>query len=225
MKRVFLALTVIVVVVSLATAGTFAHFSDTEESQDNYLETGSLDLQLGDDAPEVIRGNGTVEYPDAEAEAYGEDPLGDSVTETWLLPNAEVDDTVTSCVHLRNVGDLSGDDLYVDCRIRNIDFQGGTSDKDEMLVINSLVYRDSSSISIVWTNVTGQHYNPAFIDDDDGDGRITLNDLELHGLVLPVPNTGFTRLCMRVTLDVPLDIDPNQYQGDETQMTLIFTLK
>ena len=225
MKEIVSALIVILAVASLATVGTLAHFSDTELITDNYLETGSLDLQLGDEAPEVIRYDGTAEYPSATAEGHGEDPLGDSVTETWLLPSADVGDSVNSCVYVRNVGSLSGDNISVYCTIENIDFYGGTSNKDEMLVINTLIYYNTASISIVWTDGAGQHCQVPYMANMDSDPRITLHDLKLHGIPgLPVPNSTFTRLEMSVTFDVPAGIDPDQYQGDETRMTLTFNL-
>jgi len=227
MKQVFLALTVIMVVASLAMVGTYASFSDIETSQDNYLETGSLDLQLGDDAPVVMRsGSTTPEYPGGTAEGYGEDPLGDSVEETWLLPQADVGDTVNSLVWVRNVGSLPGDHLDVYCTINNIDFYGGTSNKDEMLVINYLTYYDtfnSFNIPIVYTINNVQYCTAPYMANMDSDSRITLNDLELHGIPgLPVPIGDFIQLEMSVTFDPTSN--PNQYQGDETQMTLMFAL-
>ncbi|MBA7672334.1 hypothetical protein ES703_80510 [subsurface metagenome] len=226
MKQVLLALTVILVVAALAGVGTYASFSDIETSTGNYLETGSLDLQLGDDAPVVIRKDTTIEYPTAIAEGFGEDPLGDSVTETWLLPGADVGDTVDSCIYVRNVGSLSGDHLYIYCTIENIDFDADISDKDKMLVINNLIYRNGPGIPLVWTTPSGQQHNYPYVSDSDTDGRITLHDLALYGIRgLPVPSSDFTRLEMSVTLDVPPGVDPNQYQGDETRMTLIFHLQ
>jgi len=219
-----LALTVILVVASLAAVGTYASFSDIETSTGNYLETGSLDLQLGDEAPVVIRSNGDIEYPEAIAEGFGEDPLGDSVTETWLLPQADVGDTVTSLVWVRNVGSLPGDHLDVYCTINNIDPEGDTViPKDEMLVINYLTYYNTSTLPLVWNS--GEGYNWPYVSDYDNDGRITLHDLEMYGIRnLPVPDGAFTRLEMSVTFDVPSGVDPNQYQGDETQMSLMFAL-
>jgi len=227
MKQVMLALTVILVVAVLAGVGTYASFSDIETSTGNYLETGSLDLQLGDDAPIVVRSDNTIEYPPAIAEGFGEDPLGDSVTETWLLPGADVGDSVDSCVYVRNVGSLSGGDhLDIYCTIENIDLYGGISNKDEMLVINSLIYRNGPGIPLVWTTPSGQGYNYPYVSDSDTDGRITLHDLALYGIRgLPVPSSDFTRLEMSVTFDVLPGVDPNQYQGDETRMTLTFHLQ
>jgi len=228
MKQVLLALTVILVVASLAAVGTYASFSDIETSTGNYLETGSFDLQLGDEAPEVMRsGYTTPEYPGGYAEDYGEDPLGDSVEETWLLPQADVGDTVTSLVWVRNVGSLPGDHLDVYCTINNIDADNDTDiPKDEMLVINYLTYYDkfkTFSIPVVYTISNVQYCTAPYMANMDTDPRITLNDLELHGIPgLPVPIGDFIKLEMSVTFDPTSN--PNQYQGDETQMTLMFAL-
>jgi predicted ribosomally synthesized peptide with SipW-like signal peptide len=54
MKNVVLSVVVICALAAGGLGGTFAHFSDTEESIDNYLEVGSLDLQVnGFDDPFV----------------------------------------------------------------------------------------------------------------------------------------------------------------------------
>jgi len=225
-KQVLLALTVILVVASLAGVGTYASFSDIETSTGNYVETGDLDVQLGDDAPMVTRKDGTIEYPSATPEDFGEDPMGDSVTETWLLPNAVVGDTVDSCVWIRNMGSIDGEYLNVYCTTENIDFYGEESNKDEMLVINDLIYRNGPGIPLVQTTPSGQQYQHPYVSDDDGDGRITLHDLALYGIRdLPIPSSDFSRLEMSVTFDVPPGVDHNQYQGDETRITFTFHLE
>ena len=54
MRNVLLSITVVAVLIAGGLSGTFAHFSDTEESTGNYLETGSLDLKVnGYDDPMV----------------------------------------------------------------------------------------------------------------------------------------------------------------------------
>jgi predicted ribosomally synthesized peptide with SipW-like signal peptide len=54
MKNIMLSVVVIAALVTAGLGGTFAHFSDTEESLGNYLQTGSLDLQVnGWDDPDV----------------------------------------------------------------------------------------------------------------------------------------------------------------------------
>lgn len=54
MRNVLLSLTVVAVMVSGGLTGAFAHFSDTEESEGNYLQTGSMDLKVnGYDDPLV----------------------------------------------------------------------------------------------------------------------------------------------------------------------------
>ncbi len=119
MKQVIIALVTIVSVASLATAGTLAHFSDTEESKDNYLETGSIDLQLGD--YETYPPAGPPPYS-VEDEDYGDDPMGDSVIETWhYLPGYPggmepgAGNTLASMVKLRNVGDNEATSLVITC--------------------------------------------------------------------------------------------------------------
>ena len=161
------------------------------------------------------------EYPGGTAEDFGEDPLGDSVAETWLLPQADVGDTVTSYVGMRSVCGLPGERMDVLCDVENIDFYGGASDKDVWLVINSLVYRNDLNLTIVGPGGA----NAAHFDDADGDGRLTIHDLALYGISnLPVPNGDYTTLDMTVTFSPPPEI-ANDYQGDMTNMTLIFNLK
>lgn len=138
MKQVLLALITIIAVASLATLGTFAHFSDTETSPDNVLETGSLDLQLAD-----------------WDEGFTDDPLYDSVTQTWYYlgsypPGMSPGDSLEAAVYLTNVGSLTGDRLDIYCVIVNTELDdydvfpsehdaeqakvGGRDDDDDGLV-------------------------------------------------------------------------------------------
>ena len=48
MKNVFLSVVVVTTLLAAGLGGTFAHFSDTEESLDNWIQTGSLDLKISD---------------------------------------------------------------------------------------------------------------------------------------------------------------------------------
>ena len=48
MKNIFLSVVVIGSLVAAGVGGTFAHFSDTEESLDNFIQTGSVDLRISD---------------------------------------------------------------------------------------------------------------------------------------------------------------------------------
>ena len=268
MRQVLLALITIIAVASLAAVGSYAHFSDTETSADNVLETGSLDLQLGD-----------------WDEGFTDDPLYDSVTQTWYYlgsypPGMAPGDSLHATVYLTNVGDSAGDHLDIYCDIVNteltdydtdeehdaenakvggrdddddglvdedwfdgIDNDGdglidedlgygdvpitrapgyGIFDKDKVMIINYMEYKNSppSPIVIVWND--GTDWDPAYMADVDGDGKITLYDFDKHPVLnLPPPVGGLANLSMKVTFDINAG---DEYQGDQTQMTLIFNL-
>jgi predicted ribosomally synthesized peptide with SipW-like signal peptide len=54
MKNIALALIVVVALVGAGLGGTFAHFSDTEESLDNEIQIGSIDLKVIDKTSGVM---------------------------------------------------------------------------------------------------------------------------------------------------------------------------
>jgi hypothetical protein len=106
----------------------------------------------------------------------------------------------------------------------------GVYDKDRVMIITSMTYHTTTIIS-------GSYINPVFFvladDDIDGDGRISLYEFQekgLHGLT-PVPNdegeitffmtVEFAEMMNRGDVWVPVG---NEYQGDATNTTLIFTL-
>jgi hypothetical protein len=136
-----------------------------------------------------------------------------------------------SRVYLRNVGSLTEGHLDIDCVNRNYDGSDNPTDvpKDAVMVIDYLTYYNSPEVKIVWTDGTGQHWNTTYIDDVDGDGRITLHDWELHGVsgLNPPPASGAC-LDMRVVFDPPTEGHPyysaDEYSGFSTMMTLFFGL-
>ena len=266
MRQVLLALITIIAVASLAAVGSYAHFSDTETSPDNVLETGSLDLQLGD-----------------WNEGFTDDPLYDSVTQTWYYggsypPGMSPGDSLEAAVYLTNVGDSAGDHLDIYCVIVNTELDDydvypsehdaeqakvggrdddddglvdedpldgadndgdglidedlgygdvvplepgyGIFDKDKVMIINYMKYQNAGAIDIVWND--GTEWDPTYMADVDGDGKITLYDFKKHPVPnLPPPVGGFANLSMKVTFDINAG---DEYQGDQTQMTLIFNL-
>ena len=276
MKQVFLAVVVIVVAVSLSVAGTLAHFSDTEVSPGNTLETAYLDLKLSDI-----------------------DEYGDGISQTWSFPLAMPGDSLSASATLQNVGDDINTTVHITCVNRNseilddhvienqaenalvqagidndfdgdvdedpidgIDNDGDTlvdedgipvlsgvdndsdGDVDEDPVdgidndLDTLVDEDPGDIPLAanrgiydkdrWMVITAMMYDSvdclALLSDADGDGRISLNDLEILGLyTLPAPVGGGTiGLTMTVWFDT---LAENEYQGDQVDMTLIFTLQ
>ena len=273
MRQVLLALTTIIAVASLAAVGSYAHFSDTEMSQDNYLETGSLDLQLAD-----------------ADEGFTDDPLYDSVTRSWYYKNSyppgmTPGDSVQGVVYLQNVGDSNANRLDIYCHIVDIeldndtdsendaenyilidtgkdvdnDFDGltdednadgidndgdglvdedpdpdvspnvtvdagrGVYDKSRVMIITYMTYQNAFPTDIVWND--GTAWDTAYIDDVDLDGKITLFDFKKHPVLnLLPPVSGLANLSMKVTFgEASAGLD--EYQGDQTQMTLTFNLK
>ena len=51
MKNVFLSVLVVTTLLAAGLGGTFAHFSDTEESKDNTIQVGSMDLKIKTKTP------------------------------------------------------------------------------------------------------------------------------------------------------------------------------
>lgn len=60
MKNIILAVAVIVVLALAGMGGLFADFSDIEVSQDNFFQTGSLDLAISDYEGNVYNGDGNI---------------------------------------------------------------------------------------------------------------------------------------------------------------------
>jgi len=277
-KQVVLALITILAVASLAAVGTYATFIDTETSEGNSLQAGTLDLILKNPT-----GVG--------------DSLGHSVLRTWHyenLPSPELmepGDVLSSHVKLNAFGSGEGDHVDIRCvnvniepasdmdaeniaeneilitygydrdddvdglidedDIDGIDNDGdglidedpnpitgpvpttlnrGVYDKDRVMIITSMMYHTTTIIS-------GTYINPEFFvlpdDDIDGDGRISLYEFQVKGLygLTPVPNSEgeitffmtveFAEMMKRGGAWVPVG---NEYQGDATNMTLIFIL-
>ncbi|MBA7680684.1 hypothetical protein ES703_89005 [subsurface metagenome] len=106
----------------------------------------------------------------------------------------------------------------------------GVYDKDRVMIITSMTYHTTTIIS-------GSYINPTYFvlpdDDIDGDGRISLYEFQVKGLhgLTPVPNdkgeitffmtVEFAEMMNRGDVWVPVG---NEYQGDATNTTLIFTL-
>lgn len=201
MKQILSSIIVIVAVASLATGATIAHFSDTETSVGNVIETANVDLTLAD--------------PD---EDFGQDPLGQSVEATWMLPDAIPGDMVTSYVTLKSIDGANGSYVDISCHNQNIDAGGGSCDKDKEMIITQMIY---GCDSIIWGEENS--FDDYWIRDIDGDGQISLDELEAQGILgLPPPAVAGTPFTMTVKLD---DDAGNEYEGDKTLMCLTFNLR
>lgn len=232
MRGIILPAMLLVFAVSLATIGTYAGFVDTETSQDNYVQATTTELFL--------------ENPAGIGETLGHGVIGTWHWNTMPTPiYMDPGDVLTSQVYLNSFGSSEGDHVDIDCVNVNwepdddwpgenarenellgypdppipLDANNGIYDKDTVMIITSMTYHTTP---IIWGEYS---YNPAYITDTSGDSRISLDEFEaqgLHGLT-PVPNAaGIVSFAMTIMFD---DDDPyNEYQGDATNMTLIFTL-
>ena len=206
MKQILVSVIVILAVASLATVGTFAHFSDTETSAGNYLETWNVNLTLAD--------------PD---EDFGQDPLGESVQATWMLrgvptgDGALPGDMVTSYVILKSTDGANSHLVHITCHNQNIDAQGGTSEKDKEMIITQMIY---GCDSIIWGEENS--FDDYWIKDMDDDGQISLDELETQGIYgLSPPAVAGTTFTMTIKFD---EDATNEHVGDKTIMTLTFTM-
>jgi hypothetical protein len=228
MRQLLLSLVIILVAGSLAVVGTYAGYVDTETTTDNVFQTASTELVL-----ENPLGIG-------ESEEHG-------VLRTWHYENdfalelMEPGDVVSSHVYLHSFG--RGLDDYVDIRCINLNSEPdrdtdaenaaedailgedvpndpgiGTFDKDTVMIITGMSYH---TMPIIWGEYNS--YNAAIFTDTSGDGRISLDEFEAQGLhdLTPVPDSGVITFMMTVKF---ADGIWNEYQGDRTNMTLIFTL-
>jgi len=93
MRKILLALIVVLAIASASVGGTFAGFSDIETSHDNYIETGSLDLKVATADENWVAGD------------FHDDPTLDMVME---IDDAEICQTYGSNLLLKNAGSGAG---------------------------------------------------------------------------------------------------------------------
>ena len=278
MRQVLLALITIIVVASLAAVGTYAGFIDTETSEGNFVEAGTLDLFLenptgvGDSLGHgVLRtwhyenltsgnlmepGNVLSSYVKLKAFSTGEgdhvdihcvnvnsEPVSDidaeNVAENEILitHGGGIDDDADGLI---DEDDIDGTDNDGDGLIDEDPNSAtgpvpttpnrGVYDKDRVMIITSMTYHTT-------TIIAGSYINPVFFvlpdDDLDGDGRISLYEFQVKGLhgLTPVPDSeGEITFFMTIEFaemmkrgDAWVSVG-NEYQGDATNMTLIFAL-
>jgi spore coat-associated protein N len=218
MKHVALSMIILVAVASLGLLGAYAGFVDTEVSSDNTIEAGTLDLVLSDGQPSGF---------------------GHGVQQTWNIYLAFPHDSVSRSVQLMNFGTV-GD--YVDVEsISTNDWAVSPPPprplrpKDTVLIITEMTYAGGTAHedTIVWVDdVTwpvggAYHFDAGRITDYDGDGLISLDDLEKQTVEFsPAPNSGSLSFRMSVQFEPQFGPHPdNEYQDIETNTTVIFTLR
>ncbi len=97
MKRVLLALVVVLAVASMSVGGTLAGFCDTETSEGNFIETGSLDLKVAKVSPSW------------EGADYRDDqPWGVGLEHCFDVPDVTPCNSYPSYLKLWNAGCVDG---------------------------------------------------------------------------------------------------------------------
>ena len=237
MKPVLSTIIVILAVASLGVVGTYAGFSDIETSRDNYLETAELNLWLenpqgvGEQWDESVLRTWHYEqkFPPATDPGappwYGRMQPGDSINSYVYL---EADGTVVGNhidIYCSNVNEEldpdtesenSAEDTILGLDVP-VDPNNGIYDKDTVMIITYMMYHQTVIISSEYD------FKSAFFTDTSDDGRISLDEFEAQGLqgLTPVPDSGTITFSMNVKF---ADGDWNEYQGDRTNMTLMFAL-
>lgn len=228
--RPLISLITIFIAVVLASAGTFAYFSDSESSAGNSFTAGTMDLKIRDQ----------------------DESFGDGVTATWTATDMKPGDEFnfsTQFVQLAKVGTVDPDHLEITCDY-SVDETSNPVESDtdpntnlnpdsmaKEMVITRAVYRnDSWCIDLL----TGEEYDSYDIlnykctgnvlasstdwqiEDQDGDTKITFYDLKHDELDnLPPASSSPNTFEMGVKFD---ETAGNDFQGDTFNLTLIFTL-
>ncbi|MCK4527876.1 hypothetical protein KAW18_10935 [candidate division WOR-3 bacterium] len=205
---------------------------DALDEEGNVVDTlvGGDCVRIQGDCPDLKLGD--------KDEGFGDPPLGDSVEATWVLSNAMPGDTVTETLSLQNFGDPAHR-LEMNCTNDNseptddnepeneaedkllgydvpTDAGHGIYDIDSEMIITYMTY---DGILIIWGEKND--FDPAYVNDIDGDGQISLDDLEHQIITLPPPNDGIWALTMTIKFDEDAG---NEYQSDEVKTTFIFVI-
>jgi len=235
-KPILLATITILSVASLAIMGTYADFSDIETSEDNYFATGEFNLRLenpdgiGEQWDESVLGTWHYEQKDPPSDPnqspwYGRMKPGDSVNSYIYLEADGTMDGNTIDIYCSNVNEEIEHDTGPENEAEDaicgydvpIDPGNGVFDKDTKMIITFMQYHTTTIITSEYD------YDINYFTDTSGDGRISLDEFEAQPLLglTPVPNNGTITFFMIV--EFALDAG-NEYQGDRTNMTLMFAL-
>ena len=187
----------------LVGSGTWAFFSDIENSPGYSAASANLDLKISD--------------PDENGGGR------DGVHDTWVMANALPGASTTSgSIWFRNAGTIDADHLEIDVTNKVIDPPGpesdteeGTTDMDTVVQITKMEYvLDSTVINCL-----------ALLPDANGNGFIDLDDLEVQGIDNLPPPLKSNFLSSRLDMDLKFhESADNDYQGDKLYSEFAFTL-
>ena len=222
MRKILTAIFVAGLVATMAGAGIYAYFSDTETSSGNTFTAGTLDLKLS---------------------SYSSSgPWTDGVTGTWTLSNMKPgDETPTHAVFFKNFGTIASSTMEISCSYTVTEESPQTeSDTDphtdehpnemaKYMIITTMIYRNDQvniDCSTGYDSNSKQTKDDWKINDANSDGKVSLYELKLDPLInLPSPDTQpnkITQLDMRIKFHEDAG---NDFQGDTFNLTMIFTLK
>jgi predicted ribosomally synthesized peptide with SipW-like signal peptide len=191
--------------------GTFAYFTDSEESTGNTFMAGTMEMLISDGDP---------------------DTWGNGCSGTWVLPqivpgaNADGIDTVTNTVYLKRTGTITPNHLEVQAFI-SIDESSNPVDSDTNPA--STAEEMAKKILIAQMQYGSVFPLDYYLLDADGDGKKTLNDItyppEISGLDgLPIPSSGNFGTFFAITFKWIEVADDNDFQGDILTVEITFTL-
>lgn len=208
MKKILIALIVLMVVVSLVGTGTRAWFSDTEQSTGNVFSAGTLDLKLSDPDQTDL----------------------DGVTVSWIGSNLAPGGAVVSgWVDLKNTGSLAAHHLEISFAntISNVvtpaEIGADDTNISDSMKVTAMSYGTTNLLAI-----TGGVFNNSYLEAADTNNSDTITLDELNGFTIdnltevPAPNgNSVKRFSMSVQLD---STTGNGNQGDSLTTVITFAL-
>jgi len=215
-RKFIVSILAIILALGLTGAGALAYFQDTETSTGNTYTAGELDLKVNDANPDV---------------------WDDGCSGTWVLtdivPGAGADhvDTVTANVYLKNVGSTTPDHLEIQASIYLDEGVGVVeSDADPYSTATEM----AKKIEIVSMTYNSSLLLAYWLNDADGDGVLTLNDMTydpddpvdpngLDDLSIPLDGSFGSAFTMSLRW-IQDDLDDNDFQGDTLELEVHFTL-
>jgi spore coat-associated protein N len=212
MRRIFTLTIIAVAILAMVGVGTWAYFSDTEQSTANTFTAGTLDLKLSD-------ANETDQ---------------DGVSASFSSSNFKPGDSVgPSTITLKNVGTIAAH--HVDIKFTNVvtnyslaaQVATDTGDVDitdvsTQIEVTYLYYGTTNLLA-----QSGGYFINHDIDVADGnsDGRLMLSEINnaiIRNMTPPVVNSGATKALV-ITLFMDSSVT-NGVQGDQVVVTITFGL-
>lgn len=206
-RRQFLSSAVVTGVTAAgAGAGTYAYLQDTEESSNNTIAMGTLDLIVSD----------------------GDEGFGDGVSGTWTASNMKPGDTVWGNLSLQNDGSLEADYVELSFDYEETESAGpnGSNEADTAPDTADGMAKQFEVITLGYDsgNILRN------LSDANGNGRVDVDDLvasenagAMDGLTAPPAANGGTEALV---LELKFVDEPsnNRYQGDTLDITVTMAL-